>query len=465
MNKNFWKLVIGIIIITSLLVGGLAFAENNITVQLDGKTLNFDVQPQLIGGRTMVPLRTIFESLGATVDWNNDTQTVTAFNELYYVQATINDNKMKINGETRTLDVPPLLVDGRTLVSARFVAEAFGAKVDWDGGNNKVVITTNDASTTFSVGEYVCEVSSTWKQVEGSNGITYFYPSGTNSSENGLLMVQTEYMKVDNASLGGLYDAFIEGIKGSVTNFRILEQSHTIVANIEGRKMYFSGNMDDNVYQFEVVFFIQNDMFYNFMFAHQDNIPSSLTNDFNKVIKSISIVNSDTPNVVVPKVAEIKSAIELEKYLKDNFGELKTEFITFDLKNYIRVIENENKFKCYDIAIVIPWSTIENEYYNIRNSIKYTDEQIKAFEDSINSYLKSMANAAISAMPTKKIRGGFLESGYKYPNLKMDYYENTIFGWKNYDYLTRIFPYYEDTKVTEFHWHIFSHSGAPLDEI
>ena len=152
MNKHFWKLVIGITIITSLFVGGLAFAENNITVQLDGKTLNFDVQPQLIGGRTMVPLRTIFESLGATVDWNNDTKTVTAFNELYYVQATINDKNMKVNGETKTLDIPPLLVDGRTLVPARFVAEAFGAKVDWDAKTSTVYI-QNELNTDPKSGE------------------------------------------------------------------------------------------------------------------------------------------------------------------------------------------------------------------------------------------------------------------------------------------------------------------------
>lgn len=159
MKNNFQKLVIGIIITTSLLVGGIAFAENNITVQLDGKTLNFDVQPQIIGGRTMVPLRTIFEALGATVDWNNDTKTVTAFNELYYVQATINDNNMKVNGETKILDIPPLLVNGRTFVPARFIAEAFGAKVDWDDRNKKVVITTNDATPTISVGENVYKVS------------------------------------------------------------------------------------------------------------------------------------------------------------------------------------------------------------------------------------------------------------------------------------------------------------------
>ncbi len=140
MNKRFQVLVISITIIISLLAGGLVFAENNITVQLDGKTLNFDVQPQLIGGRTMVPLRMIFESMGATVDWNNDTQTVTAYNERYFVQATINDSNMKVNGEMKALDVPPLLVGGRILVPARFVAEAFGAKVDWDGAKSIVYI-------------------------------------------------------------------------------------------------------------------------------------------------------------------------------------------------------------------------------------------------------------------------------------------------------------------------------------
>lgn len=468
MNNKFCRLVIGTIIVTLLLAGGIVFAENNITVQLDGKNLIFDVQPQLIGGRTMVPLRKIFESMGATVDWNNDTQTVTAFNDRYYVQATINDTNMKVNGENRILDIPPLLADGRTLVPARFVAEAFGAKVDWDDVKKRVVITTNDTATTFSVGEYIYKVSPTWKQVEGSKGITYFYPSGTTSSENGMLMVQVENVSmsevVGDVSLDELYDATIEGIKKSTINFRNFEQNHVRVANINGREIYYSGNIDEEVYQFNGVLFIQNNTFYVFMVAHQENIPSSLISDFNKIIQSINIADVNVP-FFTPVTSDIKSAEELESYLKDNFGELKTEFKTFDLKEYIRVTENENMYKCYDIAITIPWTLIEVEYYNIMNSIKYTDEQKKALDYSINTYLKGIADVAISSMPTKKIRGGFLESGYKYPNLKMDYYEYTIFGWKNYDYLTRILPFYDDTKITEFHWHNFNATGAPFDEI
>lgn len=468
MFKRFQRRIISIIIIViSLSVEGIAFAEKNIEVYLDGKILNFDVQPQLIGGRTMVPLRKIFESMGATVNWNNNTQTVTAFNESYYVTATINDSNIKVNGETNILDMPPLLVGGRILVPARFVAEAFGAKVGWDEGNQRVIITTNDTvdnggvdanTTTFSIGEYLYKVPSTWKQKEG-DGTTYFYPSGTAGSENGVLMVQSQYAKVGDTLLDEIYDEVIEGIKGGMTNYQLLEQNDLRVANTNGRRTSYVGNIRDNMYQFETLFLIQNDTFYSFMLVHPSSIPSILIDHFNKIIQSIVSTNeikgtnSNSPTVTS---IGIKSANELENYLKDNFGELRTELKTFDLKNSIQIIENQDKFKCYDIAIVISWSDFESDYYNIRNSIKYTDKQIKMFEDSIKTYLKSMADAAISAMPTKKLRGGFLQTGYKYPNLKIDYYENTIFGWKNYDYSTSIFPYYEDTNITKFHWHDFS---------
>lgn len=53
-------------------------ANGDIKVKIDGQQIAFDVPPQLINDRTMVPLRAIFEALGATVDWNDDTQTVTS---------------------------------------------------------------------------------------------------------------------------------------------------------------------------------------------------------------------------------------------------------------------------------------------------------------------------------------------------------------------------------------------------
>lgn len=133
---------------TCSLVG---YADGGISVTLNGEALTFDVQPQLIDNRTMVPLRKIFEAMGAVVDWNDDTQTVTATKGNEKVVATINSKNVYINGETKTLDVPPMVIDDRTLVPVRFVAEAFGANVDWDEATRTVVIGTADSTISKSL--------------------------------------------------------------------------------------------------------------------------------------------------------------------------------------------------------------------------------------------------------------------------------------------------------------------------
>lgn len=120
----------------------VGYANGGISVTLNGEALTFDVQPQLIDNRTMVPLRKIFEAMGAVVDWNNDTQTVTATKGDERVIATINSKNVYINGETKTLDVPPMVIDDRTLVPVRFVAEAFGANVEWNESTQTVIIGT-----------------------------------------------------------------------------------------------------------------------------------------------------------------------------------------------------------------------------------------------------------------------------------------------------------------------------------
>jgi len=115
-------------------------ANANIKVKLGGELIKFDVKPQLINDRTMVPLRAIFEALGAKVEWNGETQTVTATKKDTTISLTINDATMLVNGEAVTLDSPACLVDGRTLVPVRAVSEAFNLKVDWSGNTNTVMI-------------------------------------------------------------------------------------------------------------------------------------------------------------------------------------------------------------------------------------------------------------------------------------------------------------------------------------
>ncbi len=111
-----------------------------IKVTVGGEKVLFDVLPTITEGRTLVPLRAIFEALGAEVFWDGDTQTVTATKGAQEVVLTIGSNQMLAGGEIKTLDVPARIVDGRTLVPARAIAEAFGCSVDWDGENRTVII-------------------------------------------------------------------------------------------------------------------------------------------------------------------------------------------------------------------------------------------------------------------------------------------------------------------------------------
>lgn len=83
-------------------------------------------------GRTLVPLRTISEALGATVNWNNETQTVTIKRNETAVLMSIGQNIFYKNNEPISLDVAPIIKNDRTLVPIRAIAEAFNCVVVWD---------------------------------------------------------------------------------------------------------------------------------------------------------------------------------------------------------------------------------------------------------------------------------------------------------------------------------------------
>ncbi len=143
---KFIKKMLPLILLVCLLVSTInpVMANDNITVNLNGQQIVFDVQPQIINDRTMVPLRAIFEALGATVEWNSDMQTVTSSKENTTISLMINDSTMYVNGTAITLDSPACIIDDRTLVPVRAISEAFGANVTWDGSTRTVDIKTAD---------------------------------------------------------------------------------------------------------------------------------------------------------------------------------------------------------------------------------------------------------------------------------------------------------------------------------
>jgi len=114
--------------------------KSEIKVTLYGKKLSFDQPPVIENGRTLVPLRAIFEALNAEVAWDGETQTVRAIRYGTYIELQIGSNEIKVNNEIKILDVPAKTINDRTMVPARAIAEAFGCNVSWDAENNAVII-------------------------------------------------------------------------------------------------------------------------------------------------------------------------------------------------------------------------------------------------------------------------------------------------------------------------------------
>jgi len=136
-TKKFIVITLCVFLIAAM--GSPALASG-ISVQINGNILPFDQPPIIEGGRTLVPLRAIFEALGAEVEWVASTQTVTAVREGVTVSLKIGSNILTRNGEQIRLDVPAQIVGGRTLVPARAIAESFGAEVSWNQNTQTMTI-------------------------------------------------------------------------------------------------------------------------------------------------------------------------------------------------------------------------------------------------------------------------------------------------------------------------------------
>ena len=133
------KKIIVLLLVFVLILGSGVFAED-IAVEVDGRKLDFDVAPTIIDGRTILPARTIFESLGLEVKWDDVTRTVTGIGEGTELSIVIGQSVAYVNGEPVNLDVPPKIIDDRSMVPVRFVAESTGADVDWDNSTRTVLI-------------------------------------------------------------------------------------------------------------------------------------------------------------------------------------------------------------------------------------------------------------------------------------------------------------------------------------
>ncbi len=124
---------------------GRAFAQDTVCVQLDGEPLAFDVEPQIVNGRVMLPVRAVFEAMGMRVDWDEPTQTAIGAFGHRRIFFTLGSDTAWMNDLSYTIDTAPVLADGRMLIPVRFAAECLGYTVNWYEPEQTVYLETPES--------------------------------------------------------------------------------------------------------------------------------------------------------------------------------------------------------------------------------------------------------------------------------------------------------------------------------
>ena len=142
--------------------------------QVPGVSMDAAAYIDSASGRTLAPVRYLADALGATTNWDANTQTVTVSTSVYNISMTIGSATLTVNGQGQTMDVAPVISNSRTYLPARWVSNALGYQVDWNAANQIVIIWPNGTTEP----DYSNVTSQAQQKPTVVNGFTI--PTGTN---------------------------------------------------------------------------------------------------------------------------------------------------------------------------------------------------------------------------------------------------------------------------------------------
>jgi hypothetical protein len=110
------------------------------TAYVGNNSVTLDSPPIIKNSRTLVPLRFISQAFGAKVQWDGAIKVITIIHNFHMIQLQINSKIVTVDGAIEKIDSPPIIKNNRTLVPLRFISQAFGAKVQWDGKTKTITL-------------------------------------------------------------------------------------------------------------------------------------------------------------------------------------------------------------------------------------------------------------------------------------------------------------------------------------
>ena len=244
--KKALTLILAFCIIFSF--GALAADGERVTVYVGGEKIQPDVTAKIVNSRTMLPLRAVFEAIGAKVSYEEETETVTAEKDGTVVKLVIGSDIMTVNGEEKKLDVVAYTENDRTMVPVRACSEAFNLQVDWFDDINTVRV-----RQTVSVIKTVVDSTggmATWQYDENGNE-TYLenlngYWKKSVYDENECLVswedVNDEYTINTYNEFGDLIREEVKGENGIVLTYlyEYDENGNNTYLTIEGYDQYWT---------------------------------------------------------------------------------------------------------------------------------------------------------------------------------------------------------------------------------
>ena len=288
-----------------LVVPCTAEGSDKITLYVDGKMVDcakYSQEPVIVEGRTLVPLRSVFEALGATVNWNNNTREVISKREGIEISLGVGSDTIYINGEAKTIDVPACIMNDRTMVPVRAVAEAFGCTVKWDNDSRSVQITSIADETPEKVMEAVLTAAKNFDVYEILKHVD------ENSSKEGMGSVKDLIVSLENYEFTqeetGVLTAFLRNTLNYST-FKVLGSSisgdtatvtvSVTIPNFEKTSIYNQIGSANVTKVYESIL-----LEYGYTMEHMNALPKEVSEEINSraMIKMIALLTESFNEVV-----------------------------------------------------------------------------------------------------------------------------------------------------------------------
>ncbi len=142
MKKALTFVIFSVMLITCFIISPDAYANDDVSVFLNGTAIEFDAKPCIVNNRTLVPVRGVLEAAGASVEWDNNLRMTVAKKDGIIIKIGVDNPAMTVqkNGITYMVgfDVPPCIINDRTFVAIKPVAEVFDISVEWDADTRSV---------------------------------------------------------------------------------------------------------------------------------------------------------------------------------------------------------------------------------------------------------------------------------------------------------------------------------------